>query len=322
MTHESQNAELLNHLRKMVEIRCFEEKVLSLHSATRIAGMCHVCIGQEAVAVGACAAIGENDYITSTHRGHGHLLARGGKPKLMMAELFGKQTGYCKGRGGSMHMADVSLGHLGANGIVGAGIPIACGAAFTIKYKQGNQVVVCFFGDAATNQGVFHESLNMAANWKLPVVFVCENNQYAVSTPVSRTCPTENLADKADAYGIAKMIVDGMDVWAVREAAHEAARRARQGKGPTFIECKTYSFHGHGTSDDRPYRSKEEEKMWQQKCPIKHVKNRLLKDKVISKEQYLKLVEEAKLRIREAVEFAETSPYPDPETVGKYVFKE
>ena len=322
MTHDSQNAELLNYLRKMIEIRCFEEKVLELHGKTRITGMCHVCIGQEAVAVGVCAAIGDTDYITSTHRGHGHLLARGGEPKLMMAELFGKQTGYCKGRGGSMHMADVSLGHLGANGIVGAGIPIACGAAFAITYRQGNQIVVCFFGDAATNQGVFHESLNMAAIWELPVVFVCENNQYAVSTPVAKTCPTADLADKADAYGITKMIVDGMDVWAVKKAAEQAVQNAKRGKGPTFIECKTYSFHGHGTSDDRPYRTKEEEDTWQQKCPIKRLKNKLLKEKVISNEQYLKLLEEAKVVIGRAVEFAETSPDPDPETAGKYVFSE
>lgn len=322
MTDKAKSKELLGYLKKMIEIRCFEEKVLELYSKGQITGMCHVCIGEEATAVGACAAIAEDDYITSTHRGHGHLLAKGGKLGAMMAELFGKETGYCKGRGGSMHMADVSLGHLGANGIVGAGIPIGCGAALAIKYKQKNQVVLSFFGDAATNQGVFHESLNMAAIWKLPVVFVCENNLYAVSTPVSDTCPTRNIADKADAYGIGKMIVDGMDVLAVKEAADEAVRTAREGKGPTFIECKTYNFQGHGTSDDRPYRTKQEEELWQQKCPIKMLKEKLLEGKVISNDEYLQLVEEARSIIDEAVKFAQDSPYPEPASVEEYVFTE
>lgn len=312
--------ESLLYLRKMIEIRCFEEKVLELYAEGRIIGMYHVCIGQEAVAVGACAALNETDYVASTHRGHGHLLARGGKPELMMAELFGKQTGYCRGRGGSMHMADVGLGHLGANGIVGAGIPIACGAAFAIKYRKTEQVVLSFFSDGAANQGVFHESLNMAALWKLPVVFVCENNMYGVSTPVSKTCPTRNVADKADAYAIPKMIVDGMNVLAVKTAVEEAVGNARKGKGPTFVECKTYRFHGHGSSRDCPYRTREEEEQWRRKCPIKLLKESLLRKKLLTEDAYLGFCREAESIMAQAVKFAEDSPDPDPDTVAEHVF--
>ena len=322
MTNKAQSNELLNYLKKMLEIRCFEEKVLDLYNEGQIIGMCHLCIGQEAVAVGVCANITNEDYITSTHRGHGHLLAKGGAPDAMMAELFGKDTGYCKGRGGSMHIADVDVGHLGANGIVGAGIPIGCGAAFAIKYKKQKRVVLSLFSDGATCQGAFHESLNMAALWKLPIIFICENNLYAVSTHVSNSCPTGDIADKADAYGIEKMIVNGMDVLAVKEAVNKAVQKAREGRGPTFIECKTYSFHGHGTNNDRPYRTKEEEKIWQKKCPINTLKNKLLKDKIISEDEYLQLVEEIMAEIKKAVKFAQDSPYPALETVKKYMFAE
>lgn len=314
--------ELLPYLKKMIKIRCFEEKILEIYSQGQITGMCHVCIGQEAAAVGACTAITENDFIVSTHRGHGHLLAKGGDPRTMMAELFGKATGCCKGRGGSMHVIDVSLGHLGANGIVGAGIPMACGVALSIKYRNGGQVVLSFFGDGATNQGAFHESLNMAALWSLPVIFVCENNQYAVSTNISKACPTPDVADKADGYGMAKIVVDGMDVLAVNEAVRAAAQDARKGKGPTFIECKTYNFQGHGTSNDRPYRTQEEENEWRQKCPIKKFKDRLIKDKLITNDEYQKIVTETTAMLDEAVKFAQESPWPDPASVGQYVFCE
>jgi len=316
---ESASNELLPYLKRMILIRCFERRVLELHAGERVRGMCHVCIGQEAVAVGAGAAIQETDYITSTHRGHGHLLAKGGDPRRMMAELFGKETGCCKGRGGSMHMADFRLGHLGANGIVGGGIPIACGAALAVKYRNETQVVLCFFGDGATNQGVFHESLNMASLWKLPVILVCENNLYGVATHVSRTCPTRNVADKADAYGIPKTIVDGMDVLAVRSSVAEAVQRARTDGGPTFIECQTYSFHGHGTSPDRPYRTKEEEAAWQQRCPIETFKARLLKDKTITEKTCEDLWTEAEAIVDAAVRFAEQSADPDPLEVERYV---
>ena len=221
-----------------------------------------------------------------------------------------------------MHIADVSLGHLGANGIVGAGIPIGCGAAFAIQYKQQPQVVLSLFSDGATCQGVFHESLNMAALWKLPIVFICENNHYAISTPVSSSCPTEDIADKADGYGIKKIVVDGMNVLAVKEAVHQAVQKARQGKGPTFIECKTYSYHGHGTNKDRPYRTAEEEKTWQGKCPINMLKNRLLKDKILSEQHYKVLVEEVKMEIEEAVQFARNSPTPACESAQDYLFVE
>ena len=317
---ESASNKVLPYLKRMILIRCFEKRVLELHAQERVRGMCHVCIGQEAVAVGACAAIAEGDYITSTHRGHGHLLAKGGDPRRMMAELFGKETGYCKGRGGSMHMADFRMGHLGANGIVGAGIPIACGAALAVKYRNAKQVVLCFFGDGATNQGVFHESLNMASLLQLPVILVCENNLYGVSTHVSRTCPTRNIADKADAYAIPKTIVDGMDVLAVESAVTEAVQRARTGEGPTFIECQTYSFQGHGTSPDRPYRTKEEEATWRQRCPIEALKARLLKDKAITEEACESLWSAAEAAVDAAVRFAEQSVEPDPLDVDSYVF--
>ena len=316
------NKKLLEIYRRMVLARRFDEHVMERYAAGEIPGFMHMYIGEEAVAVGTCAALTEGDCITSTHRGHGHLLAKGGAPDAMMAELFGKDTGYCKGRGGSMHIADVDVGHLGANGIVGAGIPIGCGAAFAIKYKKQKRVVLSLFSDGATCQGVFHESLNMAALWKLPIVFICENNLYAVSTHVSSSCPTRDIADKADAYGIEKMIVNGMDVLAVKEAVNKAVQKARKGRGPTFIECKTYSFHGHGTNSDRPYRTKEEEEIWQEKCPINTLKNKLLKDKVISEDGYLQLVEEIMAEIKKAVKFAQDSPYPAPEAVKKYMFAE
>jgi len=310
----------LHFLKQMILIRCFEKRVLDLYAQGRIRGMCHVCIGQEAVATGVCAALRKDDWITSTYRGHGHLLARGADPASMMAELFGKATGCCKGRGGSMHIADVRVGHLGANGIVGANIPIACGAAFTARYKQTDQVALCFFGDGASNQGVFHESLNMAALWRLPVVFVCENNLYAVSTHVSKTCPTPNVADKADAYGIPKKTINGMNVLDVMEVATEAIARAREGSGPTLIECKTYAFQGHGTNNDRFYRTKAEESDWEKKCPIITARAILFKNRPLTEKKYQTLWAEAETIVDRAVEQAAAGPDPEPETVAMCVY--
>ena len=261
--------ELVGYLRKMMEIRLFEEKVMELLARNIIKGASHLYAGEEAVAVGACSAIKPDDYITSTHRGHGHCLAKGGKLPEMMAELCGKATGYCKGRGGSMHIADVTKGNLGATGIVGSNIPVAVGAALSVNMRKTNQVVLCFFGDGASNNGVFHESLNMAAVWKLPVVFVCENNLYGMSVAASRCSAVQDMADKAKAYDIPNMICDGMDILDVKETIKKAVERARVGDGPTLVECKTYRYFGHSRSDPRAYRTKEEEKEWRSKCPIK-----------------------------------------------------
>ena len=235
----------LNMYRDMVRIRRFEETVSDLFSQDRIRGTTHLYIGEEAVAVGACNAINPDDYITSTHRGHGHCIAKGATLDKMMAELFGKITGYCKGKGGSLHIADLNAGNLGANGIVGGGIPIAVGSGLTAKYKNTGKVTVCFFGDGAANTGAFHEALNLAGVWKLPVIFVCENNLYAMSVPVKEAFPIQDIVERAPAYGMPGVIVDGMDVLAVKEAVEEAAKRARRGDGPTLIECKNYLYLGH-----------------------------------------------------------------------------
>ena len=257
--------ELVGYLRKMMDIRLFEEKVMELLAKNIIKGASHLYAGEEAVAVGACSAIEEDDYITSTHRGHGHCLAKGGKLPEMMAELCGKATGYCKGRGGSMHIADVTKGNLGATGIVASNLPVAVGAALSIKMRKTNQVVLCFFGDGASNNGIFHESLNMAAVWKLPVVFVCENNLYGMSVAANRCSAVQNMADKAKAYDIPGMICDGMDILNVKEIIEKAVKKAREGGGPTLVECKTYRYFGHSRSDPRAYRTKEEEKEWRKK---------------------------------------------------------
>jgi len=239
----------------MLKIRRFEEKLNDLYAMGYIQGTIHLYIGQEAVSVGACAALKNHDYITSTHRGHGHFIAKGGDINRIMAEIWGLDEGYCAGRGGTQHMADFSIGHLGSNGITGGQIPIATGAALAIKMQGKEQVVLCFFGDGATNEGVFHESLNMGAVWKLPVVYICENNLYAMSTPVSNAFAIKDIATRATAYGMPGHIVDGMDVVDVKRVVDEAVNRARDGRGPTLVECKTYRFLGHSRSDTRAYRT-------------------------------------------------------------------
>ncbi|MDH5532610.1 MAG: thiamine pyrophosphate-dependent dehydrogenase E1 component subunit alpha, partial [Candidatus Bathyarchaeota archaeon] len=231
--------------RKMLEIRRFEEKVYDLYGENLVPGTIHLYAGQEAVAAGVCANLRSDDYITSTHRGHGHCIAKGAQLKRVMAEILGKKTGYCSGKGGSMHIADFSIGMLGATAVVGAGLPIAAGAGLSIRLRKTDQVVACFFGEGASNQGTFHEGINMAAIWKLPVLFVCENNLYAMGTRQSIVMAIENVADRATAYGIPGVVVDGNDVMAVYEAAREAVERARSGKGPTLMECKTYRHKGH-----------------------------------------------------------------------------
>ncbi len=309
--------------RQMVRIRKFEEKTHELYKAGRLTGMSpHLCIGEEASAVGVISILNNDDYILSTHRGHGHCLAKGAQMGKMYAELFGKETGYCRGRGGSMHIADVTMGNLGANGIVGAGLPIALGAGLSILKRATKQVVVCFFGDAATNQGAFHESLNMSKAFHLPIVWVCENNLYGLSTPIENVAATPTLADRAKGYAMPGVTVDGMNVEAVREAAEEAVIRARAGKGPTLIEIKTYRYFGHGASDHRPYRTREEEQEWWKLCPVAGYRVRLISEGTASESELAAIEQEIDNEVSAGVAFAESSPDPKPQESTLYVYAE
>jgi len=304
----------------MVTIRRFEETVERAFLDGVISGTCHPCIGQEAVAVGACAGIRPDDYVVSNHRGHGHFIAKGGEPKRIMAEIFGKVDGYGGGRGGSQHMACFEIGFLGCNGITGGGIPIATGAALAVKLQGRKQIVLSFMGDGAANQGAFHEALNMAALWKLPVVYVCENNLYAMSTPFSEAFAIKDIAERAPAYGMPGRIVDGNDVLAVRDAVSEAAERARRGEGPTLLECKTYRFCGHSRGDPREYRSRREEEEWRQRCPIKRLREKLFAMKVLDESRDAEILKRVDEVISEAEAFARQSPEPDVATLEKGVF--
>ena len=303
-------------LRRMMEIRGFEDKVFELLARNILQGASHVYAGQEAVAVGACSAITERDYITSTHRGHGHCLALGADLKLMMAELCGKATGYCKGRGGSMHIADVSNRNLGATGIVGGNLPVATGAALACQMQETDSVVLCFFGDGASNEGNFHESLNMAGKWRLPVVYICENNLYGMSVAFSRACAVTDVCGRARGYAMIGNKVDGQNVLEVREAVLESVERARRGAGPSLIECMTYRYRGHSRSDPRVYRTKDEEAYWQGRDPINLFSADLLKAKVLTDKAFSKIQAEVDAAIAAAEKFAvEESPYPDPSEV-------
>jgi len=303
----------IDMLYKMMLIRGFEEKVEELFSLNLIHGSTHLYIGQEATAVGACKALNKDDYITSTHRGHGHCIAKGGDVKYMMAELLGRKTGYCKGKGGSMHIADINIGILGANGVVGGGIPIATGAGLSIKMKGTKQVVICFFGDGAVNQGSFHESLNLASIWNLPVIYIIENNLYGMSMAVNKAVKIERLADRAKAYNIPGIVMDGNDVIAVYDAVSEAVEKVRNGAGPILIESLTYRWRGHSRSDARAYRTREEEAEWREKCPIKRFKERLISEGLLTEEEFKELQKKVDDDLNNAVEFAKASPFPDPE---------
>ena len=307
--------------RQMLRIRRFEEKVHELYLNKRLWGMSpHLSIGQEAAAVGVCENLTSSDYIITSHRGHGHTLAKGAEMGPMLAELCGKATGYCKGIGGSMHIADTSTGNLGANGIVGAGLPIAIGVGISIKYRKTDQVIACFFGDGASNQGTFHESLNFAAVKKLPILFVCENNLYALSTPITRTCSIDNIADRAKAYNIPGIIADGMDVIAVYKTVRSIIDNVRKGEGPVLLEFKTYRFFGHGASDHRPYRTRDEENEWKNRCPVCVFKAGLLSENPDIGNTLKKIEEEVEEELNQAVTFMEKSPEPDPSEVLKYVY--
>jgi len=296
-----------------VRIRTFEERVRKEFAMGNIPGFVHLYSGEEAVATGACASLRPDDYITSTHRGHGHLIAKGGKTDRMMAELYGKKTGYCKGKGGSMHLADVDIGILGANGIVGAGITIAGGAALANQMQGTDRVTLCFFSDGASNTTRFHEGINLASVWDLPVVYIIENNLYAESTSIRDTCRVANLADRAAAYGIPGKTIDGNDVLAVYEAVGEAVARARKGKGPTIVECRTYRIYGHEEGDQQTYKVKEEIEEWAKKDPIPRFKKKLIEMNVLTEKDADKIEQEMNKEIEEAVKFAHESPYPEPE---------
>jgi pyruvate dehydrogenase E1 component alpha subunit len=312
--------QLSGMLSKMLEIRTFEEKAEELFALGKVHGTMHLSVGQEASAVGAVSALRPDDWMTSTHRGHGHCIAKNGDLKLMMAEFLGKETGYCRGRGGSMHIADVEGGNLGATGVVGGGIATAVGAALSCKMRGVDQVTLCFFGDGAANMGIFHESLNLAAIWTLPVVFVCENNQYAMSMSVKKALPIRDIADRACAYNIPGVVVDGNDVLAVYDAVEEAVERARAGKGPTLIECKTYRWRGHSKSDAQRYRTREEVESWKKKDPIARFRAYLLKEGVLSEDEIQQIDKEAHELIEEAVAFAESSPEPRVEEIMEGVY--
>lgn len=320
MTLALPKEKLAQMYRKMLEIRRFEEKVFELYGQNLVPGTIHLYAGEEAVAVGVCSSLRNDDYITSTHRGHGHCIAKGAELKRTMAEILGKKTGYCKGKGGSMHIADFNVGMLGATAVVGAGLPIAVGAGLSAKLRKTDQVVACFFGEGASNQGTFHESINMASAWSLPVIFVCENNLYAMGTHQSRIMNVENIADRAVAYGIPGVMVDGNDVLAVFEASQKAVDRARGGGGPTLIECKTYRHKGHSRVDPAKYRPKEEVEQWLARDPLKQFKGVLLQNSGFSQSEVQEIEEKVAADIEDAVKFAVQSPYPAPEEALEDVY--
>ncbi|WP_066292423.1 thiamine pyrophosphate-dependent dehydrogenase E1 component subunit alpha [Bacillus sp. FJAT-29937] len=308
-------------LYQMILIRDFEEAVENQFMQGKIHGTMHLCIGQEPTAVGACAVLTKEDKITSTHRGHGHCIAKGSDVKYMMAELLGKETGYCKGKGGSMHIADLEIGNIGANGIVAGGLPIGCGAALTSKKKNLGFVVVCFFGDGATNEGAFHEAINLASIWKLPVIFFCENNQYGMSSSIKEMTNINNLSERASSYGIPGITIDGTDVIAVLEETQKAVDRARSGEGPTLIEAKTYRWRGHSKSDARKYRTRDEEQDWiTNKDGIKLFKEKLLNEGIFTNEEIIEVEVEVKRVVHEAIEFAENSPEPSLSSLEEDVY--
>jgi TPP-dependent pyruvate/acetoin dehydrogenase alpha subunit len=295
---------------RMRLIREFENRAADLFAQGKVPGFVHLYAGEEAIAVGVCALLTDRDYITSTHRGHGHCIAKGVNINAMMGELYGKATGACNGKGGSMHIADVTKGMLGANGIVGAGGPLACGAGLTAKVKGTDQVTICFFGDGASEQGTMHESMNLASIWKLPVVFVCENNGFAQTTPSRYHCAAEDIADRATAYNMPGFSVDGTDLFAVYEAAGEAIARARRGEGPTLIECKAFRYYGHFQGDNLSYYTEDDKAKQKARDPIDKFAKRVLDRKLLSEAELAEIDARAKKVLDEAVQFAEQSPYP------------
>jgi TPP-dependent pyruvate/acetoin dehydrogenase alpha subunit len=309
----NRDKEYLDYYRTMVTIRQFETMAGELFADGKIPGFIHLSIGQEASAVGVCSCLRKDDYLTTTHRGHGHMIAKGADLKKMAAELFGKKTGYCKGKGGSMHIADFSIGILGANGVVGGGLPIIGGAGFSIKMRKTDQVAVCFFGDGASNRGPVHEVMNLAAVWKLPIIFVIENNQFASTTPLQDACSIDDICIRAAGYNMPGIAVDGNDVLRVRELTLQAVERARQGDGPSLIENKTYRIKGHFEGDPQKYRAEEEVQRWQdQKDPISRFAEFLADQLILSPDLDQQIRDEVAAELTAAVKYAEDSPFPEP----------
>jgi pyruvate dehydrogenase E1 component alpha subunit len=299
-------------LKDLITIRRFEERTIQMYAAGEFGGYLHPYVGMEAIATGACAAIEEKDYLVSNHRGHGHCIAKGADINKMMAELLGKATGYCKGRGGSMHIADTELKMLGANGIVGGGIPISIGAGFSAKMRGKDEVVLCFFGDGAANNGVFHEALNMTAIFKLPVVYICENNLYAISMCSLDSVACEDIGKRACAYDIPGHIIEGSDPVEVYNTVKKAVKHARDGKGPSLIEAKTYRFYGHHPNDPAEYRTKEESDYYKkEKDPVINFKKAMIKEKIITKKEIEKMEKNIIEEVENAVDFAHKSPEPE-----------
>jgi TPP-dependent pyruvate/acetoin dehydrogenase alpha subunit len=318
--------DLVEMLRKMIMIREFDLLAIELRKAKRIHGALHPYVGEEAVAVGVCSVLKATDRITSTHRGHGHCIAKGADINRMMAELFGRVDGYCKGKGGSMHIADFAIGMLGANGIVGAGLPIACGAALAAQLEGAGGVTACFFGDGATGEGEFHEALNISSVWKLPLIFVCENNQYSADNAVESVRVVQDIATHATAYGMPGVTVDGNDVSAVREAAETAVERARRGEGPTLLHCKTFRWLFHAMRDVPPPETRDKEMIAGWKTPardaVARFEEHLTKNGIVSAADVKAMRERVKRDLEAAVDFAEASPYPDPKDLLVDMFAE
>jgi len=313
--------ELINMYTTMLTIRRFEERVAGEFKKGSIPGVVHSYIGQEAIAVGVCAHLRKEDRIVSNHRGHGHCIAKGANLKPMMAEIYGKKTGYCKGKGGSMHIADFSVGMLGANGIVGAGLPIAVGTALAAQLEGGDRVSVVFFGDGACHEGEFHEALNLASIWKLPIIFACENNLYGVNMPIWEAIPVEHIVERAVAYAMPGTIIDGNDLSAVYEAADTAVARARDGEGPSLLEFKTYRWRGHFEADYIPdLRPTEEIEDWKKRCPIARLEGELLETGILDRKALDDINEEVMSRVEDCVRYAVESPFPDPEDTLEDIF--
>ena len=315
---------LMEMLRRMLRIRHFEEQVIQMVARGEIVGAAHSYIGEEAVAVGACLALRDDDWMTGNHRSHGHPIAKGGDVRKAMAELLGKRTGYCKGKGGSMHLADFSIGILGESGILGSSIPTAVGAALGSVLQHNDRVAVAFFGDGASNEGAFHESINLAAVWKLPVIFLCENNQYAVTSSFRDMVAVDNISDRAAAYNIPGVLVDGQDVVAMHEAVSQAVARARAGQGPSLIEGRTYRYEDHSLGLGRivkvTYREDEEVEQWKLRDPIDIHTKLLLSQQVATQAEIDQVDQEVQDQIREALEFARQSPYPEPSELFEDMF--
>jgi pyruvate dehydrogenase E1 component alpha subunit len=318
---QTDKVELMRLYRTMLTIRRFEERVALEYDRGNVLGYAHLYIGEEAIATGVCNNLRIDDRIVSSHRGHGHSIAKGADVRRMMAEIFGKKTGYCKGKGGSMHIADFSIGMLGANGIVGAGMPIAVGAGLAAQLEKKGQVAVVFFGDGASQEGEFHESMSLASVWRLPLIFVCENNLYAAGTPARYVLPVKDIYKKAESYGMPGTVVDGNDVVAVNEIARELVAKTREGGGPALLECKTYRWHTHFEKCPMPDpRPKEEVELWMKRCPVAAMEKRLLAAGIMTQTELSDVNRSILEKIEEAVRYAHESPFPEPEDALEDVY--